>query len=1131
MKRHSLSPDTFAFLILLTFCGCRAGGDVTVNPNSGAATSTLSSFAVPSIAVPATSPYYSNNTLLNIGGICIDGDTILLSGDSVQQQTCSNSTYSFKVPKQTDGIYFFSLTQEDPSSNISPSVPLIWILERSVPLPLISSPNVSPFLSAQSALPISGSCQTGTTISVSGDATASTSCVNSSFSLSIPENVDRTYNLLITQTDQAGNTASVPLVWQKHILQSTPSAPTLQVTASQVFTIVGGTPPYTLTMTTNNSMGTLDAATDTYTVGQVARQTDVLQIRDSLNTILNVNINSIAAAPDHFIISSGASQNGTVGTLFGLPATVAVVDQYNNGILNYPVFIEVTEGDLQLTTSFMQSSNAQGLVHASIRAGYSSLHNTIQFSPLTGTLPDLAHSGNPTITLTETVTSTGTGTMGNAFATGNFPGAVISADLRGIGKVDAAVVNQSDNTIGIFLGQGKGLFAPMVPYRTCTGPVALANGDFNGDGIQDIAVLCSNSSVTLLLGNPDPQHAGKGLGTFSLAPSISGVAYTTFSTLATLPGPTSIVVADFNHDGKADLAIASGSNNTIGIYLGNGDAGATFAAPVIYPVGAGPNAMVASDLKHNGNQDLVVITAEDSPPGLNVLMNNGNGTFQSNVQFPMSTLTTPVALAAGDLNGDGYPDVVVLDQNSDTVSIFLNDQTGSFPAVSSLSVAVGNSPASVTLADLNGDSKLDVVVSNSGDNTVGYALGNGDGTFGTESILLTVSAPSSVAVASFSGNQLPDLLVSCSGGNSLQLFPSNATPSLHYGYVTPAGVGPGRGVSADFDGDGIPDLAVINPGTSTITILKGLGNGTFEPMPVPSPYVTSTLNTGGDPVAIQAADFNNDGFIDLVVVEHTSNSVGVFLGNGNGTFQARAAYSVGSHPSAVAVADFNHDGFLDLAVANQASGTVTILKGIGDGTFTQVVESSPILTGISSSSSPINIVAADFNGDSLMDLAVLNQTDQTVSVLLGNGDFTFQPHVDYPVGNGPIALAAGDFQNNGVIDLLVSNLTDQTVSVLLGYGNGSFQTQTTVNGGSTPGDIVVGDFNGDGKLDFAVVNGISDTFTLLYGNNNGTFGNAVSVGTNGTGNSLILGDFNGDGALDIGITDGTNNQVQVFLGQ
>jgi hypothetical protein len=334
------------------------------------------------------------------------------------------------------------------------------------------------------------------------------------------------------------------------------------------------------------------------------------------------------------------------------------------------------------------------------------------------------------------------------------------------------------------------------------------------------------------------------------------------------------------------------------------------------------------------------------------------------------------------------------------------------------------------------------------------------------------------------------------------------------------------------------DLAV--PGTGSVSVVNpspggGQSNVVWLPVAYPSPAPAlnvGTIRASASPSALAAADFNNDGKLDLAVSNSGASTVSIMLGNGNGTFAADVNYATGNVPMAVAVGDFNHDGIADLAVANQADNTVSILLGAGGGVFGSQ-------TVYATGDAPSALVVADLNGDGNLDLAVANRADNTVSILFGNGDGTFAPQLAYPAGESPDALAAADFNGDGKLDLAVGNdiTPGGTVTILLNHGDGSFLPGV----GYATGDsvsLVIADFNGDGILDFAAVNYLAQSLSVYLGNGNGAFKLGPSQTTRLSPNliGLAAADVNGDGTLelltggnsDIGFTALENNDAATF---
>jgi len=267
-------------------------------------------------------------------------------------------------------------------------------------------------------------------------------------------------------------------------------------------------------------------------------------------------------------------------------------------------------------------------------------------------------------------------------------------------------------------------------------------------------------------------------------------------------------------------------------------------------------------------------------------------------------------------------------------------------------------------------------------------------------------------------------------------------------------------------------------------------------------------------------------FLDTSNSDSLVASASLGTATGSLSFLNPSNPATGAAPASIAVGDFNGDGNLDLAVTNQQDNTVTILLGNGDGTFAAAPVSPA--TG----NSPVSIAVGDFNGDGKLDLAVANQQDNTVTILLGNGDGTFTAASASPAtGSSPFSIAVGDFDGDGNLDLAVTNQQANTVTILLGNGDGTFRVANSPATGRFPGSIAIGVFNGSGNLDLAVANQQDNTVTILMGNGDGTF--APMPGSPGTGIdpiSIAVGDFNGDGNQDLAVVNSGDNTASILLG-
>jgi type II secretory pathway component GspD/PulD (secretin) len=375
----------------------------------------------------------------------------------------------------------------------------------------------------------------------------------------------------------------------------------------------------------------------------------------------------------------------------------------------------------------------------------------------------------------------------------------------------------------------------------------------------------------------------------------------------------------------------------------------------------------------------------------------------------------------------------------------------------------------------------------------------------------------------FVGERVPIDLAQYSASLSPPGFIPEASSNLFPESTIAAGQDPVAVVSGDFTSSGNIDLAAVNHSSNTVSILLGNGNGTFT--------AGANLTTGSGPVAAAIADFNGDGIPDLAVLNQTDDTVSIFLGNGDGTFTLKGTFATGKNPVAMVTTEFTSSGHFDLAVVNQSENTVSILLGNGDGTF------QPQAT-FATGASPSAIVSADFNNDGRPDLAVTNQTANTASVFLGNGDGTFRNSVTLPTGNAPVAIAANQFDldTSATQDLVIVNQADDTMLLYLGNGDGTFtQGQTfLLNNASSTGNkpiaITEGDFNVDGLPDLAVTDQDTDTVSVFIGNGDGTFASPLILPAGSAPAGLTSGGFAGTTSPPgLAIADTTADELTVIL--
>lgn len=669
--------------------------------------------------------------------------------------------------------------------------------------------------------------------------------------------------------------------------------------------------------------------------------------------------------------------------------------------------------------------------------------------------------------------------------TGRGPVSIAIGDFNDDGKLDFATSNEVAGTVSILLGRGDASFDRMDDLP-CPTPSTILSEDFNDDGHQDLAVASTGSqSFALYLGlgngafmSGPSQGAGRvgaamiaadfnldgqpDIATTNSACSCStvflGDGHGSFALKTTLPLPpanSSVLAAgDLDLDGVPELLI-SVSNSLLHSYHGLGDG--TFGQVRSFPVGNAPSAIVILNLDSDGLPDIAVANSFDGT--LSILLGMGGGDFAPQLTFTMSPTSRPTAMASGNWDGLGSEDLAVVDEEG-SLSLFRNFSSGSF-ASHEESLRVPDRSYSLGMGDFDSTGSLDLIASSQTADGAALLLGHGDGTFDETPVFATGNSPSSLAVGDLDADGNIDLAAAAGGGVSVLLGDGqgNLSPSVR----TPIAEGAEVLSLQDFNSDGNLDV-VAAAVFGDASVLLGRGDGTFVP--------ASTFATYGEVTSIATADFNSDGKPDIALttwfLNITTGFLGVFLGDGAGTFISTPVISVGDAPTGVVTGDFNKDGRADVAVSSRLAGAVFIVLGRGNGTFDPPYA---IQVGMG----PSALTAGDFDGDGETDLAVANGEGANVSILrgLGNGGFIRLPLP--AVARNPYSIATGDFNADGIIDLVTSNsrsarggAASSSVSVLIGVGDGTFLPEARFNGGPQPVDVVTGDFNQDGFPDVAV---------------------------------------------------------------
>jgi hypothetical protein len=495
---------------------------------------------------------------------------------------------------------------------------------------------------------------------------------------------------------------------------------------------------------------------------------------------------------------------------------------------------------------------------------------TIKTTPAIGThryfavFPGTATAGEA-LSASQTVTVTGLyKTTTTVTATGNPSGYDLTATVVGFASqppVLAGNVTFQDTTTNNLLGTeplGVPVFAqsllpaPGSPVQTGNAPAVAGVGDFNEDGIPDVAVVNGgDDTITVLL--------GKGDGTFNALTPTAPFAQSPCA-VVTKQSNCAIAVGDFDHDGHADLAVTSGDDYTVSVLKGNGQGAFTpFAGS---PIGTGnfPEAVKIGDFNNDGFQDLAVANANDGD--VYVLLGNGDGTFTPAPGTPVAAGGFPFFLAVADLNNDGKADLAVVNGRTNTITLLQGNGDGTFTPFASSPIFL---PAptdekgftAIVAADFNEDGNADLAVADFDDSTVDILIGNATGAF-----TLTSQGPIAVGLNPFglvgldyNGDHHTDLAVSnFSDGTATLLIGKGDGTFAASGAATPAGPAPNDIVTADFNGDGKPDLALPDFGSTITTILLNTVTQTA------TAYLPNVILPGEGPQVVQATYPANTSF-------------------------------------------------------------------------------------------------------------------------------------------------------------------------------------------------------------------------------------------------------------------------------
>jgi hypothetical protein len=790
---------------------------------------------------------------------------------------------------------------------------------------------------------------------------------------------------------------------------------------------------------------------------------------------------------------------------------------------------------------------------------------------------------------------------------GGEPRHVETADFNSDGIEDLAIGRTSDGVIEIRLGLGDGTFSRVQTLHTEGLPKALYTADVNNDNTMDLVVgTNTNNQLQIFLGKEGRQFATTPDAVIAFDKALSGtVAFQLNDNnphvdmaipmsnggiaiidlddgailgqeadcyVVTSPGEfqsnpiriESVSFADMNRDGFRDLlgtvkrehTLASGervlSEVLVWQWVPRGTTG-DFQYVDRIAVGDGPESIIVADFDGDGHDDFA--TANDRSSTLSVYLSGAPGTLPARGSVShYSVGEDSEDLLAADLNADGNLDLMILNEDSESVTVLRNDlhQSGIF--VTLKEVALGVVPDDAVVGDFNRDGTADLLVS-SRDGEIVTLWGVGDGTFVSGRSATGGDGPTAVAYGDFNFDGVSDIATVSSQANRVTVLLGNQQGGVDFfaeyrleldlnadgkvqdiddgETITEERPAPRQIVVHDVDRDGRLDLLVVNERTKNVSMLFGLGNGTFNLDQHPL-----RLNAES-PVALQVGLLDDDEAIDIVVVDRRSDSVEILWGKNRVDplrqleFDSPVRYPIQinetstAFPEALVLQDLDIDGNIDIVTINRLSGDVSILWNNGnrhlqtDGrvAVSRTSEASSYLlharrvaTGVSLNLngqqlpgwtpaysgtpsdpprddrfSPRSIVSADFNSDGIVDLATADDIHHELSILLGREGGSFQPAIVVPTVRDPEFLLAQDLNGDGHVDLVAAHDFPDKAVVLFGRGDGTFGNERRYSTRSAPESVSLADVNADGFVDILVGASRDAKISVLLNDGKGEF--------------------------------------------
>ncbi|CAM4837980.1 unnamed protein product [Rotaria magnacalcarata] len=587
-------------------------------------------------------------------------------------------------------------------------------------------------------------------------------------------------------------------------------------------------------------------------------------------------------------------------------------------------------------------------------------------------------------------------------------------------------------------------------------------------------------------------------------------------------GPYWIGVGDFNNDTLLDIAVANYDSHDIDILRGYGNG--TFSIEFTLGLGSSrPMLLTVGNFNEDNILDIAV--ASNGTLDLTILIGSGDGSFEIQTNYYLGHDSMPYSIDVADFNYDNKTDIMIVDYGTSNLIILFATEN----ATEQFLIGSSFSRKSIGAGNLNIGSTLDLIVVDSGTNSVIVYEGSGDGTFIVKAnhSTGTNSNPYSFAVGAFDHDSISDVVVANYDINSILVLRSYTISliSTENSWSPDSEFQPLSMIVYDINNDQNLDVIAADGLSNSVVLFLGDGNGSFDMR-----EAFSIKNDHRGPYLIAVGNFNNDNQTDIVVTLYLTYKVRIYFGQKNGSFVQGYECEVSQDWMLMVLlaGDFNDDKNLDLVVGNAVDGQLAILLGDGNGSLGEPLYYTSVY------SSGVLVAMGDFNSDNITDFAIANSDSHAFVISLGNGDGTFKDptylsNEDYYTN----CLVIGDLNKDTIVDIVITIPDNSGIGISLGKKDGTFESMYFYDDelGSYPMFVVLNYFNIDRNIDIAILNSITPSIDILYGNGDGTFRTNSKLNLENGSDPFLMatGDFNKDGEIDIVTANTGSNDLSLLL--